>query len=155
VIVSVDGLTADDPESVGYRLATKPLGGQATLGVLRGGKKITAQIRLAPAPETPPRDAVKIKGASPFAGATVVNISPAVIEEMSVQGATNGVVVSEIDDGTFAQQLNLQRGDVILAINDQKIETTRELEKITAGRSYYWKITLARGGQVLTTVVGG
>ena len=155
VIVSVDGQTADDPEAVGYRLATKPLGGQATLGVLRGGKKIAAQIRLTPAPETPARDAVKIKGASPFAGATVVNISPAVIEEMSVQGATNGVVVSEIDDGTFAQQLNLQRGDVILAVNDQKIETTRDLEKVTSGRSYYWKITLARGGQVLTTVVGG
>ena len=133
VIISVDGQTADDPESVGYRLGTKPLGGQATLGVLRGGKKIVAQIRLAPAPETPPRDAVKLKGQSPFSGATVVNISPAVIEELSVQGANNGVVVSEIEDGSYAQQLNLQRGDIVLAVNDQKIGSTRELEKIMAG----------------------
>ena len=155
VIVSVDGQTADDPEAVGYRLGTKPLGGQATLGVMRGGKKIAAQIRLTAAPETPPRDELKIKGGSPFAGATVINISPAVIEEMSVQGMTNGVVVSEVDDGSYAQQLNLQRGDVILAINDQKIGTTRDLASITAGRAYYWKITLARGGQVITTVIGG
>jgi len=155
VIISVDGQTADDPEAVGYRLATKPLGGEATLGVLRGGKKLVAQIRLAPAPETPPRDAVKIKGASPFAGATVINISPAVIEEMSVQGTTAGVVVSQVDDGSYAQQLNLQRGDIILAVNDQKIGTTRDLASITAGRAYYWKITLARGGQVFTTVIGG
>lgn len=155
VIISVDGQTADDPEAVGYRLATKPIGGQATLGVLRGGKKIVAQIRLAPAPETPPRDAIRIKGASPFAGATVMNISPAVIEEMSVQGTANGVVVSEVDDGSYAQQLNLQRGDIILAVNDQKIGTTRDLESVTAGRAYYWKITLARGGQVFTTVIGG
>jgi Do/DeqQ family serine protease len=155
VIVSVDGQTADDPEAVGYRLGTKPLGGQATLGVLRGGKKIVTQIRLTPAPETPPRDPVKLKGQSPFAGATVINISPAVAEEMSVQGAASGVVVSEIEDGSFAQQLNLQRGDVVIAVNDKKIDSTRDLEKATASRSYYWKITLARGGQVFTTVVGG
>lgn len=155
VIVSVDGQTADDPEAVGYRLATRPLGGQATLGVLRAGKKIIAQIRLAAAPETPPRDPVRVRGQSPFAGATVVNISPAVIEEMSVQGAPGGVIVTEIEDGSFAQQLNLQRGDIVIAINDQKIGSTRDLEKVTGSRAYYWKITLARGGQVFTTVVGG
>jgi Do/DeqQ family serine protease len=155
VIVSVDGQTADDPEAVGYRLGTKPLGGQATLGVLRGGKKIAAQIRLAPAPETPPRDTVRLKGQSPFAGATVVNISPAVIEEMSVQGGDRGVVVSEIEEGSLAERLNLQRGDIVLAVNDQKIDSTRDLEKVTQGRAYYWKITLARGGQIFTTVVGG
>lgn len=155
VIISVDGQTADDPEAVGYRLATKLLGGQATLGVLRSGKKIAAQIRLAPAPETPPRDPVKLKGQSPFGGATVVNISPAVIEEMSVQAATSGVVVSEVEDGSYAQQLNLQRGDIVLVVNDRKISNTRDLEQATSGRAYYWKITLARGGQVFTTVVGG
>ncbi|WP_424363749.1 trypsin-like peptidase domain-containing protein [Methylocystis parvus] len=155
VIISVDGQPADDPEAVGYRLGTKPLGGQATVGVLRGGKKIVAQIRLTPAPETPPRDPVKLKGQSPFAGATVINISPAVVEEMSVQGVMNGVVVSEIEDGSLAQQLNLQRGDIVMAVNDQKIDSTRDLEKATASRAYYWKITLARGGQVFTTVVGG
>jgi S1-C subfamily serine protease len=74
---------------------------------------------------------------------------------MSLIGATNGVAVSEIEDGSFAQQLNLQRGDIIIAVNDQKIESTRDLERVTASRAYYWKVTLARGGQVFTTVVGG
>jgi Do/DeqQ family serine protease len=155
VITSVEGQSVDDPESVGYRLGTKPLGGQVTIGVLRAGKKIVAQMRLAPAPETPPRDPVKIKGQTPFTGATFVNLSPAVVEEMSVQGATTGVVVADVDEGSLAQQLNLQRGDVVLAVNDKKISTTRELESATSGRPYYWKITLMRGGQVLTTVVGG
>jgi Do/DeqQ family serine protease len=155
VIVSVDDQAVDDPEAVGYRLATRPLGGQATLGLLRGGKKISTRINLVAAPETPPRDLVQIKGPSPFAGVTVVNISPAVVEEMSVQGATAGVVVSEVADGSVAQQLNLQRGDIVLAVNDQKIATTRDLVQVTAARAYYWKLTLARGGQVFTTVVGG
>lgn len=155
VIVAVDGQAVDDPEAVGYRLGTRPLGGQATLDVLRSGKKIAAQIKLAAAPETPSRDQLKIKGQSPFAGATVLNISPAVVEELSVQGAAAGVVVAEVEDGSFAQQLNLQRGDIVLAVNDQKISSTRDLAMVAAGRAYYWKITLARGGQVFTTVVGG
>jgi membrane-associated protease RseP (regulator of RpoE activity) len=140
---------------VGYRLATKALGGQASLGVLRGGKKIVASIQLVAAPETPPRDPVKIKGQTPFAGATVINLSPAVIEEMSVLGATSGVVVSDIEDGSVAQQLNLQKGDLILMVNDKKIASTRDLEQATRNRAYYWKMTLSRGGQVFTTVVGG
>jgi Do/DeqQ family serine protease len=155
VIVSVDGQLADDPEAVGYRLATKPLGGQATLGVLRSGKTIVVPLKLAAAPEVPARDPVKVRGPSPFAGATVVNISPAVLEEFSVQGATSGVVVAEIDPQSVAAQLNLQKGDVILAINDEKIATTRDLERATINRHYYWKITVAREGQVVTTVVGG
>ncbi len=155
VIVSVDEQAVDDPEAVGYRLATRPLGGQATLGVLRAGKRISARISLVAAPETPPRDLVQIKGPSPFAGATVVNISPAVVEEMSVQGASAGVVVAEVADGSVAQQFNLQRGDIVLAVNDQKIGSTRDLVQATAARAYYWKLTLSRGGQVFTTVVGG
>jgi Do/DeqQ family serine protease len=155
VIITVDGLAADDPEAVGYRLATRPVGGVASLGVLRGGKKLVAPIKLVTAPEIPPRDPVKIKGQNPFAGATFVNISPAVIEELSVQGASSGVVATDIEDGSVAQQFNLQKGDVILQVNNKKIATTRDMEEATGGRSYYWKITLQRGGQVVTTVVGG
>jgi Do/DeqQ family serine protease len=155
VIIAVDGLAADDPEAVGYRLATKPIGGVANLGVLRGGKKIVAPMKLVAAPETTPRDPVKIKGQNPFAGATFVNLSPAVIEEFSVQGASSGVVVADIEEGSIAQQFNLQKGDVILQVNGKKIVTTRDIEEATGARSYYWKITLERGGQIMTTVVGG
>jgi Do/DeqQ family serine protease len=156
VIVSVDAQAVDDPEALGYRLGTKTLGGTTSLGVLRSGKKIVAPMKLAAAPETPLRDAVKIKGQNPFAGATVFNLSPAVIEELSVQGGqASGTVIAEIDDGSLAQQINLQKGDVILAVNDKKIATTRDLEDATQKRAYYWKITLSRGGQVITTVIGG
>jgi Do/DeqQ family serine protease len=156
VILSVDGQEVDDPEALGYRLGTKPLGGVAGLGVLRGGKKLALTIKLVAAPEIPPRDPLKIKGQNPFSGATVVNLSPATIEDLSVQGnAASGVVVAEIEEGSFAQQFNLQKGDVILAVNDKKIATTRDMEQVTASRAYYWKITLSRGGQTVTTMIGG
>ena len=42
-----------------------------------------------------------------------------------------------------------------MSINDAKIETTRDLQKTVGKRHYYWKITISRGGQMLTTVFGG
>jgi Do/DeqQ family serine protease len=156
VILSVDGQEVDDPEALGYRLGTKPLGGAANLGVLRGSKKFALTANLVAAPEIPPRDPVKVRGQNPFSGATVVNLSPATIEELSVQGtATNGAVVAEIEEGSIAQQFNLQKGDVILAVNDKKILTTRDMEQAAAARAYYWKITFSRGGQTITTMIGG
>jgi S1-C subfamily serine protease len=49
----------------------------------------------------------------------------------------------------------VQKGDVILVVNDQKIETTRDLEKASAERPNFWKLTIERGGQMIQTVIGG
>jgi Do/DeqQ family serine protease len=155
LIVAIDGQGVEDPESVGYRLATKPLGGTASVSVQRDGKAFTVNLKLMPAPEIPPREPVKLKGNSPFAGATAVNLSPAVAEEFSIRGVSEGVVLTEIDEGSPAAMVNFQKGDVILSVNDQKITSTSELQRAASVRSYYWKLTIGRGGEVITTVIGG
>jgi len=81
LIVSVDGATVDDPNAFDYRFATKPLGGAAQVGVVRQGKSFVVPVSLEPLPDTP-RDEVEIKNHSPFAGATVANLSPALADEL-------------------------------------------------------------------------
>jgi Do/DeqQ family serine protease len=153
VIVSIDGQTIDDAESFGYRFATKPLGSTATVGILRNGKSLTLTIKLSSAPEIPPRDAITIKGPSPFAGATVVNLSPAVADDLSIQTPKDGVVVSDVTPGSRAADVHLQRGDVVLSVNDIKIATTRDLEKATRDTYDFWKVSIARGDQIITTLL--
>lgn len=155
LIVSIDGQSVDDPESLGYRMATKPLGGVASLAILRSGRSLPASIKLIAAPETPPREPIKPQGNTPFTGATIVNLSPAVAEEFSVRGVSEGVVISDIEEGSTAAAVNFQKGDVILSVNDAKIASTRELERATNGRHLYWKLTIGRGGEIITTVIGG
>ena len=155
LIVSVDGQTIEDAEAFGYRFATKPLGATAAIGIKRGGRPMTLTVKLEPAPEVPARDPIKIAGSSPFAGATVVNLSPAVAEELSIETPKEGVVISDIANGSQAAVVNLHKGDVIISVNDTKIATTRDLEKATRGKRYYWKISIARGKQLITTVLGG
>jgi len=155
VIAAIDGQPVDDAESAGFRLGAKPLGGMAALKVLRDGKTLDLPLKLESAPEIPPRDALTIHGRSPFAGAEVMNLSPAVKEELSLEGANQGVVVAAVADGSAAAQVGVQKGDVVVAVNGQRIGTTRELEKACAQRAQWWDLTIQRGGQTIRTQLGG
>src|SRR5450830_112447 len=91
LIVTVDGQTVDDPNAFDYRFATKPLGGSAQLGVMRAGRELTAAVALQTAPETP-RDEITIRSRSPFSGAKVANLSPALADELQLQNVDDGIV---------------------------------------------------------------
>ncbi len=108
LIVSVDGQPTDDVEAFSYRFATAPLGSEVALSVIRDSKPLTLTLKAEPAPDLP-RDPVKIAGSSPFAGATVINISPAVAEEYSLDSARQGVVISDIDEASRAAALSLAK----------------------------------------------
>ncbi|MBM3609351.1 MAG: PDZ domain-containing protein, partial [Alphaproteobacteria bacterium] len=156
IITSIDGQNIDDIESFGFRLATKAIGGSAKLGVLRAGKPVTVTLALQAAPENPPRETLTLRGQTPFAGATIVNYSPAISEEFSVNNpAGQGVVVTEVADGSIAQQVGLQKGDILLAINDTEMKRTHDVQQAAQRRRSFWKITVMRDGQVLNSIVGG
>ena len=156
VIAAIDGQSVDDAESVGFRLGVKPLDGVARLKVLREGRTLDLSLKLESAPETPPRDTRTIGGGSPFSGAEVMNLSPAVKEELSLSdGASEGVVVAAVANGSTAAQVGVQKGDVVVAVNGQRIATTRQLEKTCAERARWWDLTIQRGGQTIRTELGG
>jgi Do/DeqQ family serine protease len=155
VITAVDGLEITDPDAFGFRFATKGLTGATTLTVLRGGRSQQLSVKLGPAPETRPREPVTVKNRSPLGGITVVNMSPAVAEELGVETAGEGVVVSDVEEGSNAQQVGFQKGDVILQINNDKPATTKDVERLTRDRSYRWLLQISRGGQVFTQQLFG
>ena len=155
VITAVDGQPVDDSGGVGFRLAVKPLGGVATITVQRNGKTLALPLKLAAAPETPPRDTIRIGGRSPFQGAQVMNVSPAVAEELSLDNITEGVVVTDVADGSVAADVGLQKGDLVLEVNSAKIATTHDLEAASAQRARYWDLILQRGGEVIRSRIGG
>ena len=155
LVTAIDGQAVDDPEAFGFRFATKALGGKAQVGVLRNSKEVRLAVPLEAAPETPPREPVTIAGRSPFTGATLVNLSPAVAEELRIESSLEGVVIAEIEPGTPAQAVGFQRGDVVLEVNGERIIRTREIEQLTRRPQRVWRIQISRGGQVIETALGG
>ena len=155
VITAVDGAPVDDPDAFGYRLATKPLGGTAGLTVHRGNQTLALALKLIPPPEMPARDAVTLRNDSPFSGATVVNLSPAVAEEMQISGVRSGVVVTAVADDSTAAMTGIQKGDVIVGLDRAKVTSTRQVEKATGARQDFWHVTIDRGGQIIESELGG
>ncbi|QFR32158.1 DegQ family serine endoprotease [Ancylobacter sp. TS-1] len=155
LIVAVAGQEVDDPDAFGFRFATRPLGGTVDVAIIRQGKPATLRVGLEAAPETVPRDEIVLSGRSPLSGATVVNLSPAVMEEMRTMGATKGVVITAVEEGSPAQRTSFKPGDVILDINGTPIATTADLQRITRTPSRAWRVTLQRGGRVISALLPG
>ena len=154
LIVTIDGQTVEDPNAFDYRFATRPLGGKSEVEVQRAGKPVKLTIPLETAPDTG-RNEIVLTTRSPFQGAKVANISPAVADELHLDSDTEGVVVTDLADGGTAASVGFQKGDIILAVNNQKIAKTSDLEKATRDTLRLWRITLVRGGQQINVTLGG
>ena len=154
LIVSIDGTIVEDPNAFDYRFATKPLGGTAQIGFFRQGKELVVPIALQTAPELP-REEIEIRSRSPFLGATVANLSPALADELRLDLQSRGVVIVGVADGSTAQSIGLQRGDVVLSVNNQKIEKSADLERIVRGGSRLWRVLINRGGQQISATFSG
>jgi len=146
LILSVDGQDVDDPNAFDYRFGTKPLGGSARLGILRGGREQTTTVSLRSAPATP-RDEIVIRSRSPFSGVKIANLSPALAEELQLQNVDKGVAIVDVDTGSYASNLGFQRGDVIEEVNGEQISKTRDLERLAGTPNRSWRIIIVRNGQ--------
>ena len=154
LIVGIDGQAIDDPNAFDYRFATRPLGGTAQIDLQRAGKSLKLAIALETAPDSG-RNEIVLTSRSPFQGAKVSNISPAVADELHLDADTEGVVVTDIAEAATAAGVGFQKGVIILAVNNQKIAKTSDLEKATETSSRVWRITLVRGGQQINVTLGG
>lgn len=148
LVIAVDGKEVVDPDSFGYRFATRLLGESSNFTILRGGKEKTIEISLEPAPETVPRDERLLEEYSPFEGAKVMNLSPAVAEELRLDGEFEGVVIAEINPRGTAARVGLRVGDIVHSVNGTQIDTTKRLERETRRSVRVWDLEIERGGQI-------
>ncbi len=155
LVTAVDGKEVLDPNSFGYRFATKMIGEKTTFLVLRDGKELELSISLVPAPETVPRDTRELTEYSPFEGTTVMNLSPAVAEELGLEGTYEGVVIAGVNRGSTGDRVGLRPGDIVRGVNEQSIETTKMLENITRSPQRVWQLDIERDGKVSQIILRG
>jgi Do/DeqQ family serine protease len=149
VIVSVDSRAAVDASAVNYAVGTHRVGDPVSISLRRAGRDQALTLRAQAAPATPARDEQTISGRNPFAGATVVNLSPAVADELGLDTFGQGVLVTKIGGGPAAA-VGLQPGDIVRAVNGRKIQAVADLVGATARPAQAWQVTIERGGQQIT-----
>ncbi len=151
VILSVDGRPATDAAAVTYAISSRRPGESLRLGVRReNGREETLTLRAEAPPATPAKDEQVIRGRNPFDGATVVNLSPAVADQLGLDPFLGrGVLVTGITRG-FAMNAGLRPGDIVRRVNGRDIDSVRDLTSLVAASDRQWQVTIERAGQEIT-----
>lgn len=149
VILSINGKDVQDPAALKFRLATIGIGSPITLGISRAGKEQDVTFMAEAPPETTPKDETLIKGVNPLNGAVVANLSPALLEDIGQLALESGVVVLEVKGGDAAN-LGIQKGDIVLSVNGQKVTSVKRLLGILKpADTRKWTLQLQRGAQTI------
>ena len=157
VILKLDGVPVNDQASLRYRTDLLSLNQSVDVQGLRGGKPFDVKVKATAPSNSPPRDERALTGRNPFGGAHIVNLSPAVADEIGVDpfDAPKGVMILSIDSAqSYAAGVGLQPGDLIRDVNGRAITSTADLQAVVTAGARSWRVTIQRGGQVITAQFG-
>ena len=148
VITTIDGHEVLDARAVNYRLATRGLGVQVRVDIIRKGRPTSVMLQLQPAPEIGRDEVRNLTGNHPLDGARVANLLPHIADELDIDGA-EGTVVLSVRSGSVAERVGFKPGDVIISISDTQIANVVELERLLTARPTVWRMWMKRGRQTL------
>ncbi|MFV0294919.1 MAG: Do family serine endopeptidase [Hyphomicrobiaceae bacterium] len=154
VIVGVDGTATADVRSVLYRLTTIGVGKTAELEIIRNRRRMKIAVALKPAPQMSEHDLRNLAGEHPLDGARVVNLYPALADDLGLNDI-EGVVIVEVRPQSIADRLRFKAGDVIVSVGGEKINTVRQLVRQLSRRPRYWEMSVRRGGRLMQLRVPG
>jgi Do/DeqQ family serine protease len=147
VILEVNGYEIINGPALTFRISTGRLGDKSEMTLWRNDERLTVQVPMIAAPETPDRDLVVLMGKQPLNGATVGNLSPAFALELEIFPFTRGVVISAIQQNSFASGQGFRARDVITEINGVKVTATAQLQSLLKDAKGDWNINLLRNGR--------
>jgi len=138
-IVSVDNKPVKNGTELVADIASRKPGSKAVIGFIRNGKKQDATVTVADRAklfatrlgddqdnqdQTGPKES-KL-------GVTVRALSQDMADKLDVP-AGKGVIVSDVKGGSFADDVGLTRGDIILEINKAPVNSEDDFNRVTSG----------------------
>src|ERR1035437_386359 len=135
-ITSIEGKNLKNGDDLVADIASRKPGSKVKLAFVRNCKKQDATVtiadraklfaaRLGDEEENQNEEAPK---ASKF-GVTVRNITPDLADRLGIAPG-RGVVVQDVKQGSFAEDVGLNRGDVVLEVDKQPVNTPDDFTKI-------------------------
>ena len=159
VVLTVDGREVFDDRGMKFIAATKAEGETASLVVLRSGQPKQISIKMAAPPGTSKAEVVQVQGSNPFTGAVVVELSPALGEELSVDAYNGGMWVYSVPPRTIARNVGFQPGDIVREINGKTIRTKADfdsaLKAAETNPPATWRLATERNGQRIESELRG
>jgi serine protease Do len=140
LIISVDGLDVSTNDSLIREIAARAPGTTAKLEVIRDGRAREVLVKLAerrPVRATAERregprdpDRSQQRGVGPGdLGLTLIEIGPANAHRFDVPDGMTGLLVQRVESMSPAQEAGIERGQIILEINRESVNTVAKLRR--------------------------
>jgi serine protease Do len=135
-ITTVDGHKVTKGQELVAEIASRKPGAKVALSFLRNGKAQETTVTIADRAklfaarlnEDDSGNDASMPKQSKF-GVTVRKLTPEMAERLDMP-AGKGVIVQDVKAGSFAEDINLGRGDVILEVNKQPVNSEEDFAKV-------------------------
>jgi serine protease Do len=131
VILSFNGGEVKQLRDLPRLVAATAPGTKATLNVWRNGRSTELHTTIAEAPENPrvastSGDQQPSEDRAEALGLHFGSLTNELRRELRLGRDVQGVVIARVDDGAAAEALGLMRGDVVVSINQEAVNTPQE-----------------------------
>jgi serine protease Do len=133
VILEFDDEKVEDPYDLSLYVGNTEPGKEAKIEVLRSGEKKEFKVKIgqqeakAGHPGKPGKERAA-PGKSDKLGLVVKTIAPQDARRLDVPSSFKGIVVGRVEPGSAGERADVRPGDVILEINDTKIQNIGDYE---------------------------
>jgi serine protease Do len=140
VIVAVNGKEVNPDQTVSYLVANVPVGSRVPIEVVRNGQHVTIPVTVTQRPSE--EELAKQLGqddqgtgqgtnqpgpATSSLGLSLQPVTSQIARALNLPAGTTGVVIVSVDPSSDAAEKGLQRGDVIVAIQGQRVTTPAQV----------------------------
>ena len=133
VVARFDGRDVMDSGHLRNLVAVSAISSKHKLDVVRDGKTIQVELTVQEAPRERAKksqaSATTTSNAHPLSGVVFDDVTPPLARQMDL-AVNNGVVVTDIEEGSLAESSGLQPGDVILELNRQPIPNFATFQRL-------------------------
>lgn len=143
VILSLNGKPVKDGNDLVSRISEMPIGAEAVLEIDRGGKRITKKVTIEERDKVFKEDLEALSGrremvdpdadkADESSARFGIGIRPLSEERRKQLGFTQegGVEVTVVEEDSFAEEIGMRTGDIIVSINRQPVSSFEDVKRI-------------------------
>jgi serine protease Do len=128
VIIEYNGKEVSQMSMLPAMVASTTVGEKATLVLIRDGKKQNLTVDIGKLEDEETIIADTETGTSKKLGMSVQELTPKLAGQLGID-ETEGLIVTDINSGSAAEEAGIIRGDIILEINREKVENITQYKK--------------------------
>ncbi|UUK74415.1 serine endoprotease DegQ [Escherichia albertii] len=136
IITSLNGKPLNSFAELRSRIATTEPGTKVKLGLLRNGKPLEVEVTL---------------DTSTSSSASVEMITPALegatLSDGQLKDGGKGIKIDEVVKGSPAAQAGLQKDDIIIGVNRDRVNSIAEMRKVLAAKPAIIALQIIRGNE--------